>query len=102
MPLAAVVVVVILVPLPAAGRPFIATTFPHLPAVNPHIVAVPPFVVPALPGVAPANDDVFLARRRRRVRSTVDDDLGRLRRLCSDRAEAERREGKPAQGGLPV
>src|ERR1044071_1961861 len=102
MPLAAVPVVVVAVALPAPRLPVVTAPFPDVVAANPYVAAVPPFPVSALPGVAAANDHPLLARRRGRVRPPVDHDHRCLRRLCSERREAERRDRKPGQGSLPV
>ena len=102
MPLAAVPVVMIVVPLPATGRPVMAAALADVMTANPDIAVVPPFVVPALPRVAAANDHPFLARRRWRVGATVNHDHGRLCRLCSDGREAERCDGQARQGPPPV
>src|SRR6185436_11960074 len=102
VPAAAVPVVVIAVPLPVARHPVMPAALADVMAAHPDIAVVPPFVVPALPRVAAANDHPFLARWRWRVGSTVDDDDRRLRRLCSERREAERRDRKPGHCSLPV
>src|SRR5678810_999448 len=102
MPLAAVPVVVIAVALPATRLPVVTAPFADVVAMDPDVAVVPPFVVPALPGVAAAHDHPLLARWRRRVRSAVDHDDRRLRRLCCERREAERGDRKPGHGTLPV
>jgi hypothetical protein len=101
-PFAAVPIVVILVPLPAAGGPLVAAARMQVAPVRPDVTVVPPAVVAAVPDVAPTLHHALFARGRRLVAPGVNDQHCCLRRWSRQRRNSQARKRQPCQSQFPI
>src|SRR5450631_4587749 len=95
VPFAVMPIVVILVPLPAAGGPIVAATRMHVAPARPDVTVVPPAVVAAVPDVAPTFHHALFARGRRLVAPAVNDQPCCLRRRSRQRRNSQGRKCQP-------
>jgi hypothetical protein len=101
-PFAVVPIVVILVPLPAAGGPLVAAARVQVAPVRPDVTVVPPAVVAAVPDVAPTLHHALFARGRRLVAPGVNDQHCCLRRWSRQRRNSQARKRQPCQSQFPI